>query len=191
MLNVIWGGMVLLSVLIGGITGRLEETVQGAFQGAETAVTMLLSMTGAMCLWTGLIKIAEQGGILSLLKRCLRPFTKRLLPGIPEHSQAMDAVVANIAANILGLGNAATPLGISAIQKMKSYATGKGASDDMCMFIVLNTASIQLIPSTVIAMRAGLGSADPDCILPAVWIASLSALMVGVVAAWIGRWKTP
>lgn len=185
MLNYIWAGMILFSILVSVFTGRVDETVNAAFSGAGEAVTLLFSMLGIMCLWTGLMKIAELGGVIALLKKIIRPLTKRVFPGIPEDSSAMNAICANISANIFGLGNAATPLGISAIQKMKKYANGDDASDDMCMFVVMNTASLELIPTTVIAIRASCNSANATQIIPAVWIASICSLTVGIFMAFV------
>lgn len=184
MLNWIWSGMILCSLIYGGCTGRLEQTVAGCFSGTEEAITLVLSMAGILSFWSGLLKIAQAGGILNLLERGLAPITKRLLPGIPEGSEAMNQVCANITANLFGLGNAATPFGIAAIKSMKQYAPIEGtASDDMCTFVVLNTASIQLVPSTVIAMRAGLGSAAPASLIPLCWFSSAMALFAGLLCA--------
>lgn len=184
MLNVIWGGMILCSLLYGGFTGRLEETVAGCFSGTEQAITLVLSMAGIMSFWSGLLKIAQAGGMLALLERCLTPLTKRLFPGIPAGSETMKKICANITANLFGLGNAATPFGIAAIKSMKQYAVDQmTATDDMCTFVVLNTASIQLIPSTVIAMRAGLGSHAPASIITLCWLSSIAALMTGLFCA--------
>ncbi|MDY4975726.1 MAG: spore maturation protein A [Clostridia bacterium] len=184
MLNWIWSGMILCSLVYGACTGGLEQTIGGCFSGTEEAVTLVLSMAGILSFWSGLLKVAQAGGVLSLLERGLAPVTKRLLPGIPEGSEAMNKVCANIAANLFGLGNAATPFGIAAIKSMKKYAAGEGiASDDMCTFVVLNTASIQLVPSTVIAMRAGLGSAAPASLIPLCWLSSGAALGAGLFCA--------
>ncbi len=190
MLNWIWSGMILCSLIYGGCTGRLEQTIAGCFTGTEEAVTLILSMAGILSFWSGLLKVAQAGGVLSWLERGLAPVTKRLLPGIPEGSECMNKVCANIAANLFGLGNAATPFGIAAIKSMKRYAEKEGtASDDMCTFVVLNTASIQLIPSTIIAMRAGLGSAAPASLIPLCWFSSAMALVAGLFCAkMMKRW---
>ncbi len=188
MLNFIWCGMILCSLLYGACTGNLEETVAGCFSGTEEAVTLLLSMAGILSFWSGLLKIAQAGGVLSFLERCLIPVTKRLFPEIPHGSDTMKKICANITANLFGLGNAATPFGISAIKSMKQYSQDPStATDDMCTFIILNTASIQLIPSTVIAMRAGLGSMAPASLIPFCWISSITALVTGLVCAKLMR----
>ncbi len=188
MLNFIWCGMILCSLLYGACTGSLEETVAGCFSGTEEAVTLLLSMAGILSFWSGLLKIAQAGGVLTFLERCLIPLTKRLFPGIPHGSDAMNKICANMTANLFGLGNAATPFGISAIKSMKQYSSDNStATDDMCTFVVLNTASIQLIPSTVIAMRAGLGSKAPASLIPLCWISSIAALLTGLMCAKIMR----
>ena len=171
----------MCSLIYGGCTGRMEETLQGCFSGTEDAITLVLSMIGILSFWSGFLRIAQTSGILSKLERLLSPITKRLFPNIPIGSDAMNQICANIAANIFGLGNAATPFGISAIKKMKQYSTsGDTASDDMCTFVVLNTASFQLIPSTMIAMRTSLGSQAPTSVIPYCWISSICALIAGL-----------
>lgn len=182
MLNVIWCGMILCSLLYGACNGNLEETVSACFRGTEEAITLLLSMAGILSFWSGLLKIAQAGGVLSFLEKCLVPVTKRIFSGIPQGSDAMKKICANICANLFGLGNAATPFGIAAIKSMKQYSSDfSTATDDMCTFVVLNTASIQLIPSTVIAIRAGLGSSAPASFIPLCWISSASALVTGLL----------
>jgi len=185
MLNYIWAGMILLSLATAVITGRVDQTVGAAFTGAGEAVTLLISMLGIMCLWTGLMKIAERSGAINLVKHLIKPLTKRIFKEIPQDSAAMDYICANISANIFGLGNAATPFGIMAMKNMQKYSPDDSATDAMCIFVVMNTASLQLVPTTIIAMRASLGSADPARIIPAVWAASLCAMIFGLAAAYI------
>ena len=188
MLNFIWCGMVLCSLLYGACSGNLDETVAGCFSGTEEGISLLLSMAGILSFWSGLLKIAQAGGVLSFLERCLVPVTKRLFPGIPRGSETMNKICANITANLFGLGNAATPFGIAAIKSMQQYSLDKStATDDMCTFVVLNTASIQLIPSTVIAMRAALGSMSPASLIPLCWISSIAALLTGLMCAKLMR----
>ncbi len=182
MLNYIWCGIIMSSLIYGGCTGRIEETIAGCFSGAEDGITLVLSMIGILSFWSGLLRIAQSGGIISALEYILSPVTKRLFPNIPVGSDAMNKICANITANLFGLGNAATPFGISAIKSMKKYSEEDGvATDDMCTFIVLNTASVQLIPSTMIAMRAALGSQSPSGLIPLCWISSIFALSAGLL----------
>jgi len=187
-LNYIWCGMMLCSMIYAFATGTLEETLRGCFSGTEDAVTLLLSMAGLLSFWNGLLKVAQAAGILNFIEQCLIPVTKRLFPNIPVGSDSMKKICANITANLFGLGNAATPFGITAVNSMKQYAVNPYvATDDMCTFILLNTASIQLIPSTVIAMRSGLGSISPASIIPFCWITSITALLSGLLCAKIMR----
>jgi len=177
--------MILISLITAAFTGSLDKTVNAAFSGAGEAVTLLISMLGIMCLWTGLMKIAERCGVISFVKHLIKPLTKRIFKGIPQNSDAMDFICANISANILGLGNAATPFGIMAMKNMQKYAMDENATDAMCMFVVINTASIQLVPTTIIAIRATLGSQNAAGILPAVWAASACGLIAGLTAAYL------
>lgn len=183
MMNWIWCGIILCSFLYGGATGNLQKTVAGCWSGTEEAVKLILAMSGIMMFWSGLLKIAEKSGLLALVERWLFPVTKRLFPGIPPASDAMKKICANITANLFGLGNAATPFGIAAIKSMKAY-TGDSdtATEDMSRFVLLNTASVQLIPSTMIALRAGKGSSSPASIIPLCWVSSAAALFAGLCA---------
>ena len=180
----IWGGMILVAFLFGVITGETEAVAQGALTGAKNAVEMALGLLGMLCFWSGLLEIAKRSGLTEKLARIIRPITKVLFPKMKADSPALAAMVMNMTANFLGLSNAATPLGLAAMKELdKMNPEKERASDEMCMFVVINTASISLIPTTVITLRASAGSYDPFGIMAPVWICSLVALLVGVTAA--------
>ncbi|MCI8650985.1 MAG: spore maturation protein A [Oscillospiraceae bacterium] len=181
-MSVIWTGMVVLSVFYGLLTGSGPAVAAAAVEGAAAAVELCLTMAGIMCLWMGVMEIMKRSGLSAALSRLLRPILCRLYPDFKRDKQTMDAVSANVSANLLGLGNAATPLGIQAARRMAQKTPGV-ASDSLCMLVVCNTASIQLIPTTVASLRLAAGSAAPFDILPAVWLASAVSVAVGVLAA--------
>ncbi|MDD3766608.1 MAG: nucleoside recognition domain-containing protein [Eubacteriales bacterium] len=181
MINYIWGALMLISLVTAFFTGRLEAVTKAAMEGAGEAVSMSLSLLGVICLWTGMMKIAEEGGLINLFAKLLKPVIKFLFPGLPPNSSAADAIVMNMMANILGMANAATPLGLKAMKELDRLKKSSRASDEMCLFVVINTASLQLIPSTLIAMRGGSQNAF-EIIIP-VWIASFLTLTVGIIAA--------
>lgn len=184
MLNYIWSGMIIVSLVFGFFNGQLEAVTAAAMEGAGDAVEMCIGLLGVMCLWTGLAKIAENSGLTRGFAKLLRPITKILFPKLKKDSAAMNAIVLNMVANLLGMGNAATPLGISAMKELDKENRHKGrASNEMCVFVVVNTASIQLIPSTVIALRQMYGSQNPSEIIFPVWICSICAVVMGVIAA--------
>lgn len=178
----LWTGMVALSVIFGALTGNLGALGGAALEGAQSAVELCVSLAGAMCLWTGVMEVMNQSGLSALLARAFRPLLRRLLPQTSRDEETIATVSANLSANMLGLGNAATPLGIRAAERMARGSDGV-ASDELCLFIVLNTASIQLLPTTVASVRAALGCADPFDVLPAVWLTSAVALVAGVLLA--------
>ena len=177
----IWTGMVILSILCGLAAGRGELVAAAAVDGAQAAVELCFSMAGMLCLWTGVMEIMQRSGLAKKLSRLLQPVLRLLFPQVAQDRAVMDRVSANLSANLLGLGNAATPLGIEAVRKMARGRPGV-ATDPMCMLVVCNTASIQLIPTTVATVRAAAGSASPFDILPAVWLASALSVCVGVSA---------
>ncbi|MVB10389.1 Spore maturation protein A [Caprobacter fermentans] len=183
LLNYIWAGMILFSVFCAAVTGRMEPLSNAVLSGASGAVTLVLSMTGMMCAWTGLMKIADEGGLTLLLAKALNPLMRRLFPECKPGGPAVKAMCMNITANLLGLGNAATPLGIAAMQELKKNNPTQTADNSMVTFVVLNTASIQLIPTTLGILRAQYGSAAPFEILPAVWVTSVCSVIVGLTAA--------
>ena len=178
----IWTGMILLSILCAAISGNGSALAAAAVQGAQAGITLAISMAGSLCLWTGVGHLMERGGLTQALSRLLRPLLYRVFPGSKADPALARDLSANICANFLGLGNAATPMGIQAAKRMKR---GDAATDEMCRLIVLNTASIQLIPANVAAVRSALGCPTPFDILPAVWVTSLCSAGLGVAAAWL------
>lgn len=184
----IWTGIVLISILSAAVTGNGGALASAALQGAQAGVTLAISMGGAVCLWTGIGALMERIGITRQLSRLLRPVLNHVFPSTQKDAALAGSLSANICANFLGLGNAATPMGIAAARRMNRSGT---ATDELCRLIVLNTASIQLIPANVAAIRSSLGCAAPFDILPAVWITSICSAGLGVTAAWLlGKvWK--
>lgn len=154
----------------------------GAMEGAAAGVQLCLTMAGVLCLWMGVMEIMKRSGLSRGLSKLLRPILRRLYPDFAGEREVMDNISANVSANLLGLGNAATPLGIRAAQLMSRRTPGV-ASNALCMLVVCNTASIQLIPTTVASVRAAAGCAAPFDILPAVWLASAISVCVGIIAA--------
>ena len=178
-MTVLWCCVVGVSVLFGLLGGTLDAVSAAALSGAASAVTLCLSMAGALCLWTGVMEVMERSGLAGKLARLFRPLLRRLLPRASRDEETLSAVSANVSANLLGLGNAATPLGLKAAARMAKNSGGV-ASDELCLLVVLNTASIQLIPATVASLRAAAGCEAPFDILPAVWLTSLLALAAGL-----------
>lgn len=180
-MSIIWTGMVVVSVVCGLLLGNGPAVAAAAVEGAATAVELCLTMAGVLCLWMGVMEVMKRSGLADKLSRLLRPILSRLYPEFRRDKETMDAVSANVSANLLGLGNAATPLGIQAARRMALKTPGL-ASDSLCMLVVCNTASIQLIPTTVASVRLAAGCATPFDILPAVWLASAVSVVVGVCA---------
>ena len=183
----IWCGLILISCGCALVTGTLDSLAAAIPQGAQAGITLGISLAGSLCLWSGLGRVMEQSGITGLLSKLISPLLYRIFPSSKEDPDLAGSLSGNICANFLGLGNAATPMGIRTARRM---ARGKPfATDEMCRLIVLNTASIQLIPANVAAVRSSLGCATPFDILPAVWITSLCSAGLGVLAAVaLGKW---
>ena len=181
-MTVIWTGMVVISILCGLATGRGPEVAAAAVEGTSAAVQLALSIAGMLCLWTGVMEVMRRSGLADKLSRLLGPILRRLFPQAARDKETMDSISANVSANLLGLGSAATPLGLEAARRLVRRSPGV-ASDSLCMLVVCNTASIQLIPTTVASLRLAAGSAAPFDILPAVWLASAVSVAVGVLAA--------
>lgn len=181
----IWIGIVGVSILASVLLGNGSQLAAAVPQGAQAGIALAISMAGSICLWMGVGNVMERSGITGFLSRLLKPLLGRLFPSFREDPKAAAALSANVCANFLGLGNAATPMGIQAAQRMALRCKEGVASDELCRLIVLNTASIQLIPANVAAVRAALGCARPFDILPAVWITSLCSASLGVLAAWL------
>ena len=178
----IWTGMVVISILCGLATGNGPAVGAAALEGAGAAVDLCLAMAGVLCLWMGVMEIMKRSGLSAGLSWLLRPLLGRLYPEFARDREVMDCISANVSANLLGLGNAATPLGIQAAQKMSRRRPGV-ACDGMCMLVVCNTASIQLTATTVAGVRLAAGCETPFDILPAVWLASAISVCVGILAA--------
>jgi len=189
-MTVIWTGMVVLSILCGLATGRGPAVASAAVEGASAAVQLALSIAGMLCLWTGVMEVMRRSGLADGLSRLLAPVLRRLFPQAARDRDTMDSISANVSANLLGLGSAATPLGLEAARRLARRSPGT-ASNDLCMLVVCNTASIQLIPTTVASVRAAEGCAAPFDILPAVWLSSALSVGVGILACKIfaGVWK--
>ena len=178
----LWTGMVLISLIFGALTGNLSSLSAAALEGAQSAVELCFTMCGVMCLWTGVMELMDQCALTDKIAALFRPLLRRLLPQASRDSETLAAVSANLSADLLGLGNAATPLGIRAARRM-SRGCGGVASDELCLLVVLNTASIQLLPTTLAGVRASLGAADPFDILPCLWLVSLLSVLAGLLAA--------
>jgi spore maturation protein SpmA len=183
-LNYIWLALVLLAVAIGGWNGQLKEATNGALDGAKTAVTIGLGLWGIMALWLGMMRLAERAGLVQRIAYGLRPLMQRLFPEVPPDHPAMGSMLMNMAANMLGLGNAATPLGLRAMRDLESLNPRPTvASNAMCTFLAINTSSVQLIPATAIAILAAAGSTRPTVIVGTAFFATLCAATVAVVSA--------
>ena len=180
-MTVIWTGMILASILCGLATGRGPEVAAAAVEGTSAAVQLALSIAGMLCLWTGVMEVMRQSGLADKLSKLLAPVLRRLFPQAARDRDTMDSISANVSANLLGLGSAATPLGLEAARRLARSSPGV-ASDSLCMLVVCNTASIQLIPTTVASVRAAEGCQTPFDILPAVWLASALSVGVGIIA---------
>ena len=184
MLNYIWAGLILISYIFAIINGRVELVTQAALSGAGDAVKMIFSLLGIMCFWTGLLQIAKKSKLTDKFAKLITPLTRLLFPELKEGSNAINAIVMNMMANILGLSNAATPLGLKAMEELDKENGGDSvASNAMCMFVVINTAALDLIPTTVIALRSAAGSQNPFEIIVPAWISSVISIICGVCAA--------
>ena len=173
------------AVLCGALSGRMDAVAAAVSAGAGQGVELALGLAGVICLWSALSELLEATGLSGALARSLRPLLRPLFPNAARDEETLGAVSANVTANLLGLGNAATPLGIRAVRHMRDPADPRRATDEMCRFIVLNTASVQLLPTTVAALRAGAGAASPFDILPCVLLTSLCSVVVGEAAAFL------
>lgn len=185
MLNYIWLGFLLVAVLVGGFAGKLPELTKGAFEQAKDAVMVIaLPLVGIMAIWLGIMRLAERAGLVQLIAHVLRPLMRRLFPDVPPEHPAMGSMVMNMAANMLGLGNAATPLGLRAMADLERLNPHPGiATNAMCTFLAINTASIQLIPTTAIALLAVAGSQNPTAIVVTAFLATCCAASSGILSA--------
>ena len=184
MMNAVLVGMLTFSVVSEAFGGNMEALSAAALSGCGEAVTLVISLTGMLCLWCGLMKIAQQCRLTEAVARLFRPLTRLLFPELPAGSPALQAICMNLSANLLGLGNAATPLGLAAMQELQKLNRQKDtASNAMVTFVVLNTASLQLIPTTCAVLRQQAGSAAPMEILPAVWLSSVASAAAALTLA--------
>lgn len=181
----IWTGILLISLTFSIMNGNISAVSGAVLSGAQGGITLALSMAGTICLWSGVAEVMQGAGLTKMLSRLLSPLTGRIFPGTKKDTILAQDLSANICANFLGLGNAATPLGIRAVKRMTNPTNPAVATNEMCRLIVLNTASIQLIPATVAGVRASLGCTTPFDILPAVWITSLCSAGLGLMAAYL------
>lgn len=183
----IWTLLLGISLFCGLLRGG-GDLGRAAMEGAGRAVELALGLTGPLVLWSGFGSLLARSGLQGGLARLLAPLLGRLYPTARRDARTMEAISANVTANLLGLGSAATPFGVAAVRRMGELAGQERATHEMCRFIVMNTASLQLLPSTVAALRSSLGSAAPFDILPAVWLSSALSVAVGLSAAWaLGR----
>lgn len=183
MLNIIWPLFIAISFIYALISGNIEKVSNGIFESCSSAVELTLTFFGTICLWNGIIAICKQTSLMSKLTKILQPAIRFLFPELKNNNQAKEEISMNIIANLLGLGNAATPLGLKAMETLQKENSKKDTlSNSMVMFIVLNTASLQIIPTNVIAIRSSLGSAAPSNIIIQVWVATIIAAVVGIIA---------
>ncbi len=184
MLNYIWFGLMMIALIVGAINGKLTEVTNAAVNSAATSVEIALGLIGIMAMWLGIMKIAEEGGLIKILARAIRPVARFLFPEIPDGHPAIGSMMMNVTANWLGLGNAATPLGLKAMDELQSLNKKKDtASNSMVTFLAINTASITFIPMTVIAVRTELGSANPFEIISTAIFASTCACIAAITAS--------
>ena len=184
LMSYIFTGILAISCLCAFLSGNGGALASGVTQGAQAGITLVISIAGSICLWTGVGRLMEKAGFTGALAKLLKPALGRLFPSAKKDASLACSLSANICANLLGLGNAATPMGIQSAQKM-AVGTNGVASNELCRLVVLNTASIQLIPATVAALRASLGCSAPFDILPAVWVTSICSAGLGLAAAWL------
>lgn len=192
MMNYIWAAMMLLAFAAAAWQGNMQALSNAIMAGASDAVSLCIKLLGALCLWGGLMEIAKASGLTKTISRILSPLLRLLFPRYQKDSPAMSAISMNITANLLGLGNAATPLGLTAMRCLQEENPRPGvATDEMVNFVVLNTAALHLIPTTVALLRQEYGAAVPMDIMPAAWLTSAAALCVGLTMAWLlkGRRK--
>lgn len=187
MLSRVWVGFLALSLICGLLTGRIDAVSAAAAEGAAAAVKLIIDIIGLMCFWSGIMELVSASGIAGRIEKLLSPVLRALFGKAAADKKAMELVSANVTANLLGLSNAATPIGLRAASRLYDTTGRRGAPDAVLTLIVLNTASIQLIPSTVAAIRAGFGAHQPFDIMPAVWCASACSVAAVLVMAHLLR----
>lgn len=187
MLNLIWGGMILVGVVCAAFLGNMGAVNTALIDGTKEAVSLCIFMYGVVGMWTGIMQIAESCGLLKQLSKVLMPMIRWMFPGIPKEHKANEYIATNIAANIFGLGWAATPSGLLAMKEMGELNEGRGvASHEMCMFLIVNISSLQLIPMNMIGYRSQYGSVHPSVILMPALIATTVSTIIGIL---YGKWK--
>ncbi|WP_412756499.1 nucleoside recognition domain-containing protein [Legionella bozemanae] len=183
MLNLIWLGMILISVIVGVIEGRIDEVARSVTESAKLGFDIALGLAGIMTLWLGIMSVANESGLVNLLGKALRPILRRLFPDIPTEHPAMGAITMNLAANMLGLANAATPFGLQAMKELQALNQHtKIATNSMCTFLAINTSSVQLIPATAIAYLAANGSTNPSSVIVSSLIATIISTLVAIIS---------
>ncbi len=188
MLNKLWGLMILIGILFAAFTGRIGDVGTAAIDSSKEAVTLCITMLGVMSMWTGLMNIAKKAGIIDVLTKGLRPVLAFLFPGVPRDHKANEYMAANMISNVLGLGWAATPAGLKAMEELKSLNHGSHiASADMCTFLIINISSLQLIPVNIIAYRSQYGSVSPTSIIGMGLVATIISTAAGVIFSVIAR----
>ncbi len=188
-INIIWLLLILVSIVVAAYTGRMQEITDASFDSAKSAVTLAISLIGVMALWLGIMKVAEVGGLMRIIARAIRPVMIRLFPDVPADHPAMSAMIMNMAANMLGLGNAATPMGIKAMQELESINSEKGtATNAMCLFLAINTSSVALLPLGVMTVRAAAGAQNPTSILiPSILATGISTAVAITISKLLQR----
>ena len=182
MLNILWPVFIIISIIYAIFSGNLDSLNKSIFESTESAVSLTLTLIGMTCLWSGIMEIASNTNILNYLTKALNPIVRKIFPDIMLSNKSYDNIIMNIVANILGLGNAATPLGLKAMNELQNENKDKETlSENMMMLIVLNTASLQIIPTTVISIRSSLGSNNPTRIIFPVWLSTICAAIVGII----------
>ncbi|MFI3227377.1 MAG: nucleoside recognition domain-containing protein [Clostridia bacterium] len=183
MLSIVWFTLIILSLIFGAKTGNIANVTQSVSVGAKETVTLILSICGIMCFWSGIMEILMKSGLGEVLSRLFHPFLSKIFDKCAKDKQTMRYITANFTANLLGLSNAATPMGLKAAEKIHNLHNEKHTSDDLIMLVVINCSSIQLIPTTVAAIRSNYGAQNPFDIMPAVWITSLVSVLSGIIVA--------
>ncbi len=188
MLNYIWLALLLSGIVVAALNGNIEVVTQTALQSANDAVAICINLIGVMCLWLGIMRIGEKAGLIEALSRLVRPVMVRLFPSVPSDHPALGAIIMNLSANILGLGSAATPFGLKAMQELQKLNGGrKEASEAMCTFLALNTSCITLIPATIIAVRVNFNSANPTEIVGTTIFATSCSMIMAVLVDYVFR----
>lgn len=183
MVNVIWVTMLITGIVVAAFNGRIDAVTTAALQGAQTAVDFSLGLIAIMAFWLGIMKVAEKAGLIRLISRFLKPLTGYLFPSVPRDHPAMGAIIMNLSANVLGLGNAATPMGLIAMKELQKLNRGdpKTATEAMCTFLALNTSCITVIPATIIGIRIKAGSVNPTEIVGTTIFATSCAMAVAII----------